>query len=185
MLTARGRQRDSRPSRRRPALLTSPNDFTYATNAIRLSSETCPWKVGMMGLNPETTFGPRIQDRFTNVVLVGHDSAPVVQEHLLTENSHQVRTATLGIGAVAGGAAKLLEQLLAVSGKRTSSAGVSAEPSLIRRGLHHDDLADHARMLGSAILGAEQVIGACLGGVKPGLGEAPGQHIGLDTECGT
>ncbi len=37
------------------------NDFTYATSALSCSSLTSPWKTGMMGLNPLTTFAPGVK----------------------------------------------------------------------------------------------------------------------------
>ena len=54
----------------------------------------------------------------------------------------------------------------------------------ILRGLHDDDGADHAGVLRAAVFGAEQVIGAGLGGAEPCDGVAAGEHVLLHAEGG-
>ena len=54
--------------------------------------------------------------------------------------------------------------------------------SLIFRRLHDDDLADHAGVVGAAVLRAEQVIGARPRRLEPDGGVAAGQDVHVDAE---
>src|SRR5580765_8480178 len=76
---------------------------------------------------------------------------------------------------MAGGAAEFGKDLLA--GRREWAAGTTAHPGLVLCGLHDDDGTDHAGVLRAAVFGAEQMIGARLGGAEPRDGVAAGEHV--------
>ena len=85
----------------------------------------------------------------------------------LPKDATRVGAAALGVGAVAGGAAQFGEQLLPVDGQ---SGPVACRRSARPRTAPvpcTTTVADHAGVLRAAIFGAEQVIGAGLGGVEP------------------
>ena len=68
----------------------------------------------MMGLKPARNLRAGIQYGFANIIFIGHDSAAVIQLHLLAEEAAQVGTASLLVGTMAGGACQLLEELLPI-----------------------------------------------------------------------
>ena len=83
---------------------------------------------------------------------------------------------------MAGDAAEFGENFL--SGCRERAVAAAAHPGFVLRRLHDDDGADHAGVLRAAVFGAEQMIGAGLGGVEPRDGVAAGQHVLLHAEGG-
>ncbi len=134
------------------------------------------------GLESFDDFRAGIEDGFAKVVLVGGDHASIFELHGLAKHSLQVGAASLRVGAMTGGAAEFGEDLFAAGGEW--AAGAAAHPGLVLRGLHDDDGTDHAGVLGAAVFGAEQVIGARLGGAEPGDGVAAGEHVLLHAERG-
>src|SRR5208283_2390607 len=122
----------------------------------------------------------RIEDAFAEIVFVGIHGATVFELNRLPEDALQIRPASLGIAAMAGGAAEFGENFLSRRGEWTS--GTAVHPRFILRWLLDDDRADHARVLGTAIFCAEQVIHPRLGRAEPFHRVAPGQHILLDAE---
>ena len=137
---------------------------------------------GHDGFESVHDLGAGIEDGFANIIFVGDHGASVFEQHRLAEDSLQVRTAALRVGAMAGDAAEFGKDFFSRGGERAGRA--SAHPGLVLRGLHHDDGADHAGVLRAAIFGAEQVIGAGLGGAEPGHGVAAGEHVLLHAERG-
>ena len=65
---------------------------------------------------------------------------------------------------------------------RASSPRRPRKPGLEVGRLHHVDPADHARVLGAAILRTEEVVLAGLGRLEPERRVAPGQHVLLHAE---
>ena len=94
-------------------------------------------------LEPGDDLGLRIDDRLADVRLVrGHDLA-VLELHRLAEHVGQYRTASLGLGEVAGVARQVLKELRAGGNRRVIGAA-AAQPRLKVRRVHRDDAADHA-----------------------------------------
>src|SRR5581483_1947034 len=127
--------------------------------------------------------GAGIEDGFANVVVVRANGLAVVEQHGLTVEANEVRTASLGVEAMTGGAAELLKELLPDGGEGSLRCA-AGEPALILGRLHHYDFTDHSRMQGAAVLGAEQVIAASLSGTEPGGDVAVRQDVLLDAERG-
>ncbi len=136
----------------------------------------------MTGLNPLTIFGAGIENGFANVIFVGGHGASVFQLHGLAENSLQVRTAALRVGAMAGDATEFGENFFAGHGERAGCA--AAHPGFELCGFHDHDGANHAGMLRAAVLRAEQVVGPGSGRVEPGDCVTAGKYVLLHAERG-
>ena len=81
---------------------------------------------------------------------------------------------------MARGAAEFGKNLFTRGGQWSTCA--PAHPGFILCGFHDLYGANHARVLGAAVLGAEQMIGAGLGSAKPGHGVTAGYHVLLDSK---
>src|ERR1700750_2033320 len=68
------------------------------------------------------------------------------------------------------------------AGGRERASRASAHPGFILSGLHDLLRADHAGVLGTAILGAEQVVAARLSRTEPGDRVASRHHVLLHAE---
>src|ERR1700678_3352665 len=79
------------------------------------------------------------------------------------------------------GTTQLLEQPFALL-RHGSAHSAAGQPVLIVRWFHHGDPSHHARMFGSTILGAEQMITAGFSGCEPHGVVMTGNHIVLDAE---
>src|ERR1700694_3890880 len=84
---------------------------------------------------------------------------------------------------MAGNAAQFLKKLFAIRGHGTLRLAASQPGFKIFR-LHDHYLANHAGVLGAAILGAKQVVGARLRGLKPDSRIAIGKHVIFHPEGG-
>ena len=86
--------------------------------------------------------------------------------------------------AMARRARELLEELFAARLHRAARETAAGEPRLIGVLLHHVDGADHARMLGTAVLRAEEVILPGLRRLEPDRAVPAGNRVGLHAEGG-
>src|SRR5580765_1710026 len=82
---------------------------------------------------------------------------------------------------MAGTASQLGKKILSCHGKRGARCA-STEPSFVFCRFHDDHVADHAGMLGAAILCAKQMIGSRFCRAKPRRGVTAGDNILLNTE---
>src|SRR5437016_11854381 len=94
-----------------------------------------------------------------------------------------VRSTALHIKPVAGRTSKLLEQGLTVLGQRARNRA-TRHPGLVVSRFHDYDFADHSRVHGTAVLGAEKMVSPSLGRPEPHGGIAARNHIHLDAKGG-
>ena len=79
-----------------------------------------------------------------------------------------------------GVARELLEERRSALGQRSFTT--SCKPALIRRRLHHGHRADHPGVIGTAVLGTEDVVGPDLGGLEPQLHVPTWDGVDLGSE---
>ena len=78
-------------------------------------------------------------------------------------------------------AGQVVEQPGAALRQRALHAA-ALQPRLVVRRLQHDHVADHAGVVGAAVLGAEDVVRAGRLRLEPELGVAPGNRVHLGAE---
>ena len=118
-----------------------------------------------------------------DIGVVGHEGSSVREAHVGGIKTVIGGTAAAAISDVTGAAAELLVKLLAL-GNRIARTGGTGEPGGIITRCHDSDPASHDGVVGSAVLRAEKVIAAHLGGAEPQRVIAAGNVVHLDAECG-
>src|SRR5580704_11194184 len=78
--------------------------------------------------------------------------------------------------------AQFREQFLTGHSQRLI-APTATQPCRVVARLHGYHPADHARVLSSAVLRTEQMVGTGFGGSEPDGGIAAGEHVLLDAKC--
>ena len=122
----------------------------------------------------------RVQDRFANVAFIHRHRRAIRQLDGLAPDALQRGAAPLPRIEMAGVARQLLEQRRAALGERAFAA--ARQPALKCGRLHDDHRPDHARVVGAAILRAEDVIGPGSRGLEPELHVAAGDRVDLGAE---
>ena len=135
------------------------------------------------GLEAGRNFRRRLQNRLAQIVFIGCHGRAVVQLHRVAEHVVEHGSPAAGVGAMARVARQIAEQLLPGRGQRPLG-GAAAQPCLIRGRFHDHHLADHVRVIGSAILRAKDLIGARRGRLEPDLHVAPRNHVGFHAHRG-
>ncbi len=119
---------------------------------------------------------------FADVAVVGRDRLAVVQADRAAVEILQHWGAGLVVGTVATEAAILEERL--ASFERQRPFGMAIKPFLVVGRLHDVDGADHAGVVGAAVLGTEQVIVPRRRRLEPHGGITIRQHVHVNAEVG-
>src|ERR1700741_511380 len=121
---------------------------------------------GQDRLVPGNNFCFGLEDRFTNVSVIGNYGRSIGKQNLGAIDTVERGTAAGAIGEMAGDAGQLSKQLFA-SGRRVDLTDLAGKPSSIVRGIHDGDPPGHNSVIGAAVSGAEQTVLADLGGAEP------------------
>ena len=138
---------------------------------------------GHDGLIPGHNLSFRLQNGFADVTFVGSHGGTIGEQHLGAINAIERGAAAGAVGYMAGGAGQLREELLA-RGNRTDVSALVGEPGGVFGGIHHGHPATHHRVIRAAILRAEKVVLADLGGPEPHGVVASRNDVHFHAECG-